>query len=70
MTKYQEKIVNGLTGEITYRDYTAAEVAEVEAAIVERLARAAEAEAKAAVRASALAKLAALGLSADEIAAL
>ena len=70
MTKYQEKIVNGLTGEITFRDYTAAEIAEVEAARVEALARTAEAEAKAAVRASALAKLAALGLSADEIAAL
>jgi len=67
---YKEKIVNGLTGEETLRNYTAAEVAEVEAAIVEAQARTAETQAKATARASALAKLAALGLSADEIAAL
>ena len=70
MSKYKEKIINSITGEETYRDYTAAEVAEVEAEIVKSEARRAEAEAKAAARASALAKLAALGLSADEIAAL
>jgi len=67
---YKEKIVNAITGEETYRNYTAAEVAEVEAAIVEAAERTTEAQAKATVRASALAKLAALGLSADEIAAL
>ena len=70
MAKYKEKIIDAITGEETYRDYTAAEVAEVEAAILEAQARGAEAEAKAATRASALAKLAALGLTADEIAAL
>ena len=70
MAKYQEKIVDAITGEETYRDYTPAEVAKVEAAIVETQALLAESEAKAAARASALAKLAALGLSADEIAAL
>jgi hypothetical protein len=67
---YKEKIVDAITGKETYRDYTAEEVAEVEAAIAEGLRISAEAEVKAAVRASALAKLAALGLSADEIAAL
>jgi DNA-binding NarL/FixJ family response regulator len=67
---YKEKIVDAITGEITFRNYTAAEVKEVEAAQVEAAARVAEAEAKATARASALAKLAALGLSADEIAAL
>jgi hypothetical protein len=67
---YKEKIINGLTGEETFRNYTAAEVAEVEAARAISEARAAEAEARATARASALAKLAALGLSADEIAAL
>ena len=70
MTKYKEKIINSITGEETYRDYTAAEVAEVEAGIVEAATRTAEAEAKTTARASALAKLSALGLSADEIAAL
>jgi DNA-binding NarL/FixJ family response regulator len=70
MAKYKEKIINLITGEETYRDYTAAEVAEVEAAQAEAAARTAETEAKATARASALAKLAALGLSADEIAAL
>jgi hypothetical protein len=67
---YKEKIINSITGEETYRNYTPAEIAEVEAAQAIAAARTAEAEAKAAARASALAKLAALGLSADEIAAL
>ena len=70
MAKYQEKIVNAQTGEETFRDYTDAEVAEVEAAIIEGKKLQAEAEAKATSRASALAKLAALGFSPEEIAAL
>jgi len=70
MTKYFERIIDINTGKETVRDYTAAEVAEVEAEALQAAARTAEAEAQAAVRASALAKLAALGLSADEIAAL
>ena len=70
MAIYKEKIVDAITGEETWRDYTVNEVAEVEAAQVKAAARDAEAEAKATARASALAKLAALGLSADEIAAL
>lgn len=70
MSKYFERIIDINTGKETIRDYTTAEILEVEAAIIEVSARTAEAEAKAAARASALAKLAALGLSADEIAAL
>jgi len=67
---YKEKIINAITGEETSRNYTPAEIAEVEAAQAIAATRTAEAEAKTASRASALAKLAALGLTADEIAAL
>ena len=70
MAKYFERIIDINTGEEIIRDYTAAEIAQVEAAIIEETKRAAEAEAKATARASALAKLAALGLSPEEIAAL
>lgn len=74
MANYKEKIINIQTGEETFREYTATEKAEFEkesAEIAKRVAtQIAETEAKAAARASALAKLAALGLSADEIAAL
>ena len=70
MAKYFERIIDINTGEETVRNYTAAEVAQVEAAIVAAEAREAEAQTKATARASALSKLAALGLSADEIAAL
>jgi hypothetical protein len=66
----KEKIIDHATGKITYRDYTPEEMAACEIAEAEGLARLAEYEAKQAARASALAKLAALGLSADEIAAL
>jgi hypothetical protein len=74
MTKIIEVIHNATTNEITERELNAAESTEFlriqkevsDIAKSERLA----AEAKAAARASALAKLAALGLSADEIAAL
>jgi hypothetical protein len=52
------------------RDATLAEIAQIEAGHAEAEAKKAEAEAKATARASALAKLAALGLSADEIASL
>ena len=67
---YREKIVNAITGEETYRDYTADEVKEVEAAQIEAAARTAQIEAKANARASALAKLAELGLTPDEVASL
>lgn len=67
---YKEKIINVATGEETWRDYTDEEIAEVEKAQAEATARAqaeAEAEAK---RQAALSKLAALGLSADDLKAL
>ena len=70
MAKYFERIIDIQTGEETVRDYTPAEIAELEAGHAQQAIALAEAEAKAAARASALAKLAALGLSADEIAAL
>lgn len=67
---YKEKIINGSTGEETWRDYTPEEIAQVEAAI-----DLGEAEAKAnanriAKRQSALNKLIDLGLTEEEIAAL
>jgi DNA-binding NarL/FixJ family response regulator len=52
------------------RDATAQEIDRLEARDAEAEAKKAETEAKATARASALAKLAALGLTADEIAAL
>jgi hypothetical protein len=58
------------TGETTERPLTADEIAERELMQAEAEARQAEAEAKATARESALAKLAALGLTADEVAAL
>lgn len=67
---YKEKIINIQTGKETWRDYTAKEIAEVEKAQAEAQIRMAEAQACEAKRQSALAKLAALGLTEDEIAAL
>jgi len=63
-------IVDALTGEVTERPLTADEIADREASHAEAQARQAEADAKATARESALAKLAALGLTADEVAAL
>lgn len=74
MTKYQEKIVNIQTGEVILRDYTADEIAAFEASKAESEALQAarlEAQTKAeADRASALAKLADLGLTLDEVKAI
>ena len=67
---YKEKIINAITGEETIRDYTAEEIADCKTRQAELDKKLAEAETKATARASALAKLAALGLTADEIAAL
>ena len=67
---YKEKIIDHATGKETFRDYTPEEIAKVEAAKAISAERAAKAAEMATARASALAKLAALGLSADEIAAL
>lgn len=64
---YKEKIVNVATGEETWRDYTPAEIAEVEAAQAEAAQRQAEAQVKEAARQAVLAKL---GLSAEDISAL
>ncbi len=67
---YKEKIVNVATGEETWRDYTEAEIAEVEAAQAEAAQRLAlHTEAKAA-KAAAQVKLAALGLTTDDLKAL
>ena len=70
MTKPIHRIVNGETGEVLEREYTADEIKQQILDNKAAMQYAAEAEAKATARASALAKLAALGLSADEIAAL
>ena len=66
-TKYKEQIVNALTGEITWRDYTDAEKAVVDAAEVKALEIVEQAEAKKAARAAVLKKL---GLTVEEAAAL
>ena len=63
-------IFDAATGETTERELTADEIAEREVMQAEYEAQQAEAEAKANARESALAKLAALGLTADEVAAL
>ena len=66
--------VNCETGEVIERPLTAEEIAANEAAAAQAaadaLAREEEAQAKAAAKASAQAKLATLGLTADEVAAL
>jgi DNA-binding NarL/FixJ family response regulator len=68
----KEIIVNAATNEIVenVRELTAEEIASNEIVSAEYEAQQAEAEAKATARESALAKLAALGLTADEVAAL
>lgn len=62
--------INGLTGEVVERILNEDELADLQAMQAEAEAQQAEAEAKATARESALAKLAALGLTADEVAAL
>jgi len=64
---YKEKIVNTATGEETYRNYTAEEIAEVEAAQAEAALKQAEAQAKETARFAVLTKL---GLTAEEAQAL
>jgi hypothetical protein len=63
-------IVDAATGEVTERPLTVEEIAEREALAQADLDMKAEAQAKADARESALAKLAALGLTQDEINAL
>jgi DNA-binding NarL/FixJ family response regulator len=61
---------DGLTNKTTIRELTAEELAQRKQDQTEAKARQSEVDAKVAARDSALAKLAALGLSAEEIAAL
>lgn len=60
---YKEKIVNIETGEETWRDYTDAEIAAVEKAQAEAVAKAAKATEAAAAKAALLVKL---GITEDE----
>lgn len=67
---YKEKIFNAETGKEIWRDYSAEEIAEVEAAQAEAAKKKllqSEVDAK---KAEAQAKLAALGLTADDLRAL
>jgi predicted DNA-binding protein (UPF0251 family) len=63
-------IYNGATGEQESRELSAAEISELEALRVSHLETKAAEEARFATRKSALAKLAALGLTQEEIEAL
>lgn len=63
-------IVDASTGEVTERPLTPEELAEREVMAAEYAAREAEAQAKVDARQSALAKLAALGLTEEEVGAL
>ena len=63
-------IFDAATGEITERPLNTQELAQRELDMAEAEAQQAEADAKVDARESALAKLAALGLTADEVAAL
>ena len=67
---YKEKIVDSVTGNITYRDYTTEEIAEVEKGIQEALALQAEFIARQEAKAAAEAKLEALGLTTEDLEAL
>ena len=60
---YKEKIVDATTGEETWRDYTEAEIAEVEAAKAEAEIQRLAQEAKATAKAALLDKL---GITAEE----
>jgi F0F1-type ATP synthase membrane subunit b/b' len=60
---YKEKIVDAKSGKETWRDYTAEEIAEVEAAKVKAAEIQAEAEAKATQKAALLDRL---GITEDE----
>ena len=70
MTKPQVQTINAVTGKITVRDYTDAELAEAEQAILEqKLLDQAKIDALA-KKAAAEAKLVALGLDLDDLRAL
>ena len=63
-------VIDGLTGEVIAREATQEELANQEVIASEQAALQAEQDAKELAKASALAKLAALGLTEEEIAAL
>lgn len=67
---YKEKIIDHTTGEITWRDFTPEEIAKVDEEIEKTRLLNEQLATKEKQRASALAKLAALGLTPEEIAAL
>lgn len=67
---YKEKIINIVTGEESFRDYTAEEIAEVKKAQEESKAYLEASKLRQQQRESALAKLVDLGLTEEEIAAL
>jgi len=69
-TEYKEVIHNIATGEITERPYTAEEIAEIEAEQIEVAKRIAAMDKADADKATAVAKLTALGLTADDLKAL
>ena len=69
-TKPQVKIINCETGEEIIRDANAEEIAQMELDAANAQARKAEAEAKAQAKAAAEGKLAALGLTTDDLRAL
>lgn len=68
--KYTEKIYDITTGEETIREYTKEEVANVEAEMARLKVINAEKEAQEALKKSAQAKLAALGLTEEEVASI
>lgn len=70
MTKYTIRTSNSETGEVIDRPMTAEEIAEHEALTAEVLAEVEAKEQKALAAASAVAKLEAIGLTAEEISAL
>jgi hypothetical protein len=70
MTKPQIKVVNTETGEEIVRDANEQELAQIEIDSANALARKAEAQAKAQAKATAEGKLAALGLTTDDLRAL
>ena len=67
---YREKIINMKTNQETWRDYTDNEIAEVEKEKTKAKNLAFEQEVKAEAKAAAQAKLAALGLTVEDLQAL
>ena len=70
MSELLKQVIDAVTGKSTIVPFTPDEVAEHKVRQAEAEAQQAEAEARIAARESALAKLAELGLTADEVAAL